>query len=103
MVISAVGGDPTAVVQELTRVIMDCGGNIKESRMGAFGSEFAMLLLVAGNWHTISRMERELNRFANNNGVTMQLSAPSRAASARSCCPTPSTSSDSISPASCTA
>jgi len=73
MVISAVGGDPTAVVQELTRVIMDCGGNIKESRMGAFGSEFAMLLLVAGNWHTISRMERELNRFASSNGVTMQL------------------------------
>jgi glycine cleavage system transcriptional repressor len=73
MVISAVGGDPTAVVQELTRVIMDCGGNIKESRMGTFGSEFAMLLLVAGNWHTISRMERELNRFATNNGVTMQL------------------------------
>jgi len=32
-----------------------------------------MLLLVSGNWHTISRMERELNRFASNNGVTMQL------------------------------
>ena len=32
-----------------------------------------MLLLVAGNWHTISRMERELNRFASSNGVTMQL------------------------------
>ena len=31
-----------------------------------------MLLLVSGNWHTISRMERELNRFANSNGVTMQ-------------------------------
>jgi glycine cleavage system transcriptional repressor len=73
MVISAVGGDPTAVVQELTRVIMDCGGNIKESRMAAFGSDFAMLLLVSGNWHTISRMERDLHRFASSNGVTMQL------------------------------
>jgi glycine cleavage system transcriptional repressor len=72
MVISAVGGEPTAVVQELTRVILDCGGNIKESRMASFGSEVAMLLLVSGNWHTISRMERELNRFASNNGVTMQ-------------------------------
>jgi glycine cleavage system transcriptional repressor len=73
MVISAVGGDPTAVVQELTRVILESGGNIKESRMASFGSEFAMLLLVAGNWHTISRMERDLNRFASGNGVTMQL------------------------------
>jgi glycine cleavage system transcriptional repressor len=72
MVISAVGGEPTAVVQELTRVIMDCGGNIKESRIASFGSDVAMLLLVSGNWHTVSRMERELTRFANNNGVTMQ-------------------------------
>ena len=46
MVISAIGGDPTAVVQELTRVILDCGGNNKESRMASFGSEVAMLLLV---------------------------------------------------------
>jgi len=45
MVISAVGGEPTAVVQELTRVIMDCGGNIKESRIASFGSDVAMLLL----------------------------------------------------------
>ena len=65
MVISAVGGEPTAVVQELTRVIMDCGGNIKESRIASFGSDVAMLLLVSGNWHTVSRMERELTRFAN--------------------------------------
>ena len=46
LVISAVGGDPTAVVQELTRTILDCGGNIKESRMAALGSEVGMLLLV---------------------------------------------------------
>ena len=73
MVISAIGGDPTSIVQEITRIIMDAGGNIKESRMAAFGSEFGMLILVSGNWHTISRMERELTRFASSNGVTMQL------------------------------
>jgi glycine cleavage system transcriptional repressor len=39
------------MVHELTRVISDCGGNIAESRMAALGSEFAMLLLVNGNWH----------------------------------------------------
>src|SRR5690606_7498802 len=71
LVISAVGGDPTTMVQDLTRTILDCGGNIKEGRMTALGSEFGMLLLVAGNWHTISRLERALERFANNNGLTM--------------------------------
>ncbi len=73
MIVSAVGGEPTVIVQELTRVVLDCGGNIRESRMSSFGSDFAILLLVAGNWHTISRLERDLNRFATGNNLTMQL------------------------------
>ena len=40
IVISAVGGESATVVNELARVILDCGGNIKESRMAALGSEF---------------------------------------------------------------
>jgi glycine cleavage system transcriptional repressor len=73
MIVSAVGGEPTVIVQELTRVILDCGGNIKESRMSSFGSEAALMLLVAGNWHTISRLERDLNRLATHHGLSLQL------------------------------
>jgi glycine cleavage system transcriptional repressor len=73
MVISAVGGDRTGVVHELTRVILECGGNIKESRMAALGAEFAMLVLVAGNWHSISRMERDLARFAEQAGLIVNV------------------------------
>ena len=47
MVISAVGGDRTGVVHDLTRVVLDCGGSIRESRMTTLGSEFAMLVLVS--------------------------------------------------------
>jgi glycine cleavage system transcriptional repressor len=72
IVISAVGGQSATVVNELARVILDCGGNIKESRMAALGSEFGVLLLVSGNWHTISRLERELAKFGDGNGITMQ-------------------------------
>jgi len=70
-VISALGGEPSTVVNELSRVILECGGNIKESRMAALGSDYAILVLVAGNWHTISRLERELERFGAANGLTM--------------------------------
>jgi glycine cleavage system transcriptional repressor len=73
MVISAVGGDRTGVVHELTRVILDCGGSIKESRMAALGAEFAMLILVSGNWHAISRMERDLARFAEQTGLSVSM------------------------------
>ena len=60
LAVSAIGSDRTGMVHDLTRVITDCGGNIAESRMAALGSEFAMLLLVTGNWHTLARIESEL-------------------------------------------
>ena len=73
IVISAVGSDRTGVVNDLTKVILDCGGNIQESRMTSLGSEFAMLLLVSGNWHTLGRLEKDLQRFAKANGLAVQL------------------------------
>jgi glycine cleavage system transcriptional repressor len=71
IVISAVGGEPTTAVSELSRIIADCGGSIRESRMTALGSEFGILLLVAGNWHTIGRLERDLSRFGDEGGIAM--------------------------------
>jgi len=62
IVISALGTDRTGAVQDLTKVVLACGGNIEESRMTTLGSEFAMLLLVSGNWHTLSRLEQGLDK-----------------------------------------
>lgn len=62
IVISAIGTDRTGVVQDLTKVVLACGGNIEESRMTTLGAEFAMLLLVSGNWHTLSRLEQGLDK-----------------------------------------
>jgi len=62
IVITAIGSDRTGVVHDLTRAVMECGGNIVESRMTTLGSEFAMLLLVSGNWATLARMEGEMRK-----------------------------------------
>ena len=62
LVISAIGSDRTGIVQDLTKVVLACGGNIEESRMTTLGSEFAMLLLISGNWHLRSRLDRELEK-----------------------------------------
>jgi len=62
IVITAVGTDRTGVVQKLTKAILSCGGNIEESRMTTLGSEFAMLLLVSGNWNLRSGLDRELEK-----------------------------------------
>jgi glycine cleavage system transcriptional repressor len=69
--ISAIGNDRTGLVYDLTRVVVDCGGNILESRMTALGNEFAMLMLVAGNWHTLAKLEGELAKLAESAGLSI--------------------------------
>jgi len=69
--ISAIGNDRTGLVYDLTRVVVDCGGNVLESRMTALGNEFAVLMLVAGNWHTLAKLEGELTKLGESSGLTV--------------------------------
>ncbi|MFZ2507593.1 MAG: ACT domain-containing protein [Steroidobacteraceae bacterium] len=71
--ISAIGGDRIGLVHDLSKTVADCGGSIGESRMTALGSDFAMLLLISGNWHSIARIETELNKLAETAGVSIQV------------------------------
>ncbi|MEQ9562712.1 MAG: ACT domain-containing protein [Woeseiaceae bacterium] len=69
IVLSAVGTDRTGVVNDITRVILDCGGNIEESRMTALGAEFAMLMLISGNWHTLTKLQTELDKLTRDSNL----------------------------------
>ncbi|HHC72674.1 MAG TPA: glycine cleavage system protein R [Thiotrichales bacterium] len=60
LVITAVGSDHPGIVNELSRIIVDCGCNIEESRMSVLGGEFTAMLLVSGNWNTIAKLESAL-------------------------------------------
>ena len=73
IVISAVGNDRIGMVHDLSRAVSDCGGSISESRMTALGSEFAMLLLVSGNWHTLAKLEGEFKKLGDATGMSIQL------------------------------
>ena len=79
IVISAVGTDRKGVVQDITKVILACGGNIEQSRMTTLGSEFAMLMLVSGNWHTLSRLESKLEKLSVNDNLTVSIRRTSAA------------------------
>ena len=61
------------MVQDLTKVVLSCGGNIEESRMTTLGSEFAMLLLVSGNWHTLGRLEQDLDKLCESGDLTISI------------------------------
>jgi glycine cleavage system transcriptional repressor len=71
IVVSAIGSDRTGMVYDLTRIVLDCGGNISESRMTALGSEFAMVMLVSGNWHTLARLETEITKLSEDGNLTV--------------------------------
>ena len=73
LAVSAIGSDRTGMVHELTRVISESGGNISESRMANLGTEFAMLLLVSGNWHSLAKLETELKRLADTGNLSIHL------------------------------
>ena len=73
IVLSAIGTDRAGVVNDLSKVILDCGGNIEESRMTALGSEFAMLLLVSGNWHTLGKLENSLDKLSKDRDLTINI------------------------------
>jgi len=73
LAVSAIGSDRTGMVHELTRIVSECGGNVAESRMTTLGAEFAMLLLVSGNWHALARIESELARLSEGSGLSVHL------------------------------
>ena len=73
LAVSAIGSDRTGMVHELTRIVSESGGNISESRMANLGTEFAMLLLVSGNWHALAKLETELKRLAETGNLSIHL------------------------------
>jgi glycine cleavage system transcriptional repressor len=75
IVLSAIGTDRAGIIKDLTKVVLDCGGNIEESRMTALGTEFAMLLLISGNWHALGKLEGELEKLQAKTGLITTIRA----------------------------
>lgn len=73
ILVSAIGTDRNGLVREVTRTVLDCGCNITESRMATMGSEFVMLMLVTGNWHTLSKLETELGAVGKASNMTVSV------------------------------
>jgi len=83
-VISALGHDQPGIVDELSRVILDCHCNIVDSRMSVLGGEFAVILLItAPTAQEIEALQAELPRLQDRVGLTII----TRETVARAACP----------------
>jgi glycine cleavage system transcriptional repressor len=60
LVISALGRDRPGIVNDLSKVVLECGGNVEDSRMTVLGGEFALMMLVSGHWSAIGKLEHQL-------------------------------------------
>ncbi len=73
LVVSAIGEDQTGLVNRLSECVLDNSCNIEDSRMVILGGEFAVLLLVSGNWNNIAKLESQLTGMQDKLG--MQITA----------------------------
>ena len=71
LVITALGNDKPGIVNELSKAILEHGGNITESRMMVLGGEFAMMLLVTGEPADLNKINEELAGIGESLGLTL--------------------------------
>jgi glycine cleavage system transcriptional repressor len=57
LVISALGKDRPGIVDQLSKTIFEIGCNIADSRMTVLGGEFAILIMVEGQWNQLQKLE----------------------------------------------
>ena len=63
IVATLVGPDHVGIVERVTQKILDCHGNIEESRMARLGGDFAMLLLISVPQEKMDLLHSSLDKF----------------------------------------
>jgi glycine cleavage system transcriptional repressor len=71
LAITAIGPDRAGLIRDLSQAVTGSGGNICESRMVALGSDFAVLMLVAGNWHSVNKIRDRLAQLQRDADLTV--------------------------------
>jgi glycine cleavage system transcriptional repressor len=71
LAITASGDDKVGIVDQLSGRIADSGCNIEESRMAVLGGKFALIMLVSGPWHALSKLEGQMASLGQQLGLTI--------------------------------
>lgn len=67
-VISVLGQDRPGLVNEVSELVLACGGNVEDSRMSALRGTFAVLMLVTGSEESMAALDDKLAPFAESRG-----------------------------------
>ncbi|MHB8908857.1 MAG: glycine cleavage system transcriptional repressor [Syntrophales bacterium] len=64
IVFTLTGPDRIGIVDEVTRMLLEAGGNVETSRMTRLGGEFAILMLVSIPSDGLTKLDRNIATFA---------------------------------------
>lgn len=71
LAITASGEDKVGLVDQFSSKIAESGCNIEESRMAVLGGQFALIMLVGGQWHMLSKLEGQMEQLGGQLGLTI--------------------------------
>jgi glycine cleavage system transcriptional repressor len=74
-VLTAIGADRPGLVDAVARYVLECGGNVADSRMLNLNGQFAMMMLVAGPPDIIARLARDLTGLERDSQVHAEVRA----------------------------
>lgn len=72
MVLSALGPDRPGLVDELAHQVAESGCQVGDSRMTVLGGEFAIIMLIFGNWNSVAKFENLVPRMQESLGLHIQ-------------------------------
>jgi glycine cleavage system transcriptional repressor len=72
-VLTVVGDDRTGLVDEVTRFVADCGGNLEDGRMVNLHGQFAMMMLIGGPQQTMDCLQARLPELVQASRVRAEL------------------------------
>ena len=61
IVLTLTGKDRVGLVEEVTQILLDLGGNVETSRMARLGGEFAILMLVSVPTEQLANLENDVH------------------------------------------
>lgn len=73
LVLTATGADRPGLVDTLSEHIASSGCEVDESRMSILGSEFAMIMLITGNWSGLAKLESMTPRLEEQLGLRIRI------------------------------
>ena len=65
IVLTLTGTDRPGIVEDLTKTLLDLGGNVETSRMARLGGEFAVLMLVSMQEDQLAKLDKGIKGLKN--------------------------------------